>query len=108
MLVNNNINNNTRLYADNGDDHHASLQGSYLSALTHYLAMFNTEVVIVVVYNYIIVIVRWWVTRRRYRGWTQTPSSLCRLQPRRPGWGASGPVRQDVTPAFVHVTENNQ
>ena len=38
-----------RLYADNGDDHHASLQGSYLSALTHYLAMFSTEVVIVVV-----------------------------------------------------------
>ena len=34
-----------RLYADNGDDHHASLQGSYLSAATHYLAMFNTEVV---------------------------------------------------------------
>ena len=36
---------NKRLYADNGDDHHASLQGSYLSALTHYLAMFSTEVV---------------------------------------------------------------
>ena len=56
---------NKRLYADNGDDHHASLQGSYLSALTHYLAMFSTEVVTVIVYHCIIVIVRWWATRRK-------------------------------------------
>ena len=33
------------MYADNGGDHHASLQGSYLSAATHYLAMLDTEVV---------------------------------------------------------------
>ena len=33
------------LYEDNGEDHHASLEGSYLSAATHYAVMFNTSLV---------------------------------------------------------------
>ena len=30
---------------DNGGDHHPSLAGSYLSALTHYSALFNSSAV---------------------------------------------------------------
>merc|ERR1711892_8821 len=33
------------LYNDAGEDHHASPAGSYLSAVTHYAALFNTSVV---------------------------------------------------------------
>ena len=34
-----------KLYNKDGEDHHASLTGSYLSAVTHYAAFFNTSVV---------------------------------------------------------------
>jgi len=33
------------LYNEGGEDHHASVTGSYLSAVTHYAALFNTSVV---------------------------------------------------------------